>query len=188
MCITGCKQIFGLSWVVMPSSQQVSITPAPSTEAKTAMLHALHQPCETLAAKFKPARLNFPQWHALLLKKKLNRLGCGCDSLTINSDMILLVKCHHASSDRHVHWNLCRHAAYQDHLLSSVGMESWVKNILGSPQFILRQPWRDYTFPARQRACKIIFLVLHQQWVYSLFLKNWAGWLPVIGDDFVRVC
>lgn len=65
-----------------------------------------------------------------------------------------LVKCHHASSNRHVHGNLCRHAAYQDHLLSGIGMESWVKDVFCSPQFILCQPWRDYTLPARWQRSK----------------------------------
>lgn len=62
----------------------------------------------------------------------------------------LLVKCHHASSDCHVHWDLCRHPTNQDHLLTGIRVKSRVKNIFGSPQFIFCQPWGDYTLPVSE--------------------------------------
>lgn len=45
----------------------------------------------------------------------------------------------HAACDGHVHWHLSRHPANHEHLLSRVGMESRVVNVLGSPELILSQ-------------------------------------------------
>lgn len=63
----------------------------------------------------------------------------------------LLVKGHHAPSNGHVHRNLRRHAADQDHLLAGVGMESRIENIFSFPQFIFRQTRRHYALPRRRQ-------------------------------------
>lgn len=80
---------------------------------------------------------------------------------------ILLIKRHHAPSDRHVHGNLSRHAADQNHLLLGVGMKGRVENIFGPPQFVFRQTRRDDAFPARSRTCEQT-----SSQSPSLFLRN----------------
>lgn len=93
-------------------------------------------------------------WKYLVLKNLLVIIMCY-SLITYSKNKFSLVKCHHASSDRHVHWNLRWHAADQDHLLPGIGMESRVKDIFGSPQLILSQTWRDYTLPEGWQRSKL---------------------------------
>lgn len=104
-----------------------------------------------------------------------------CTSLTSRS---LLVKSHHTSSDGHVHGNLRGHAANQDHLLASVGMESRVKNIFGLPQFIFCQSWGDYSLPWRHLTVTFYTRLVRSTWWRPLMVI-YCCYLPVVTDDFV---
>ena len=57
------------------------------------------------------------------------------------------VESHHATSDDHVARNLGTHPANNQHLLSSVRMESWVIDMFGFPQLINSQAIQLPIFP-----------------------------------------
>lgn len=54
--------------------------------------------------------------------------------------MYLPVKCEHAACDGHVHRHLSGHPTNHKHLLSRVGVEGGVVDVLGSPELVFRQP------------------------------------------------
>lgn len=49
------------------------------------------------------------------------------------------VESEHAACDGHVHWHLSRHSADHKHLLSRVGVEGGIVDVLGSPELIFCQ-------------------------------------------------
>lgn len=59
------------------------------------------------------------------------------------------VKRHHTTCDGHVHGNLGWHSSYQNHLLTSVRMKSWIIDVLCSPQFIFCKTRRNNSLPKK---------------------------------------
>lgn len=92
----------------------------------------------------------------------------------------LLVKGHHAPSNRHVHRNLRRHAANQDHLLAGVGVESRVEYIFCFPKIILRQSRRHNSLSGGRQTQSLMQTQHHKQ---PLSLST----ILVVADDFVRM-
>lgn len=93
--------------------------------------------------------------------------------LNLQPVQALLVERHHAPGDGHVHGDLRRHAADQDHLFSGVGMEGRVEHILGPPQLILGQARGDDSFSAGRENQLVSFQRLIR---LPLLLQRRGGW------------